>query len=90
MTNSTIAFRQWKAVTLDNRIELVKKFVCSVLSDKEILKPQIAGEIGKSYKNIDEEFERVKEIADKFIESGRHALKPQIIEEHADVVSILL
>lgn len=45
--------------------------------------------MGKSYKNIDEEFKRISDIADPFIESGRHALKPQIIEEHAEAVIYL-
>jgi hypothetical protein len=36
--------------------------------------------LGKSYRNIDEEFGRVEKIAFDLIESGRKALKPEIIE----------
>lgn len=35
-------------------MKLVKTFVESVIADKEVLKPRIAAEIGKSYRNIDE------------------------------------
>lgn len=74
---------------MNDRVDLVKKFVHQILSEKEILKPIIAHEIGKSYRNIDEEFKRVEKIADKLIEAGRISLKSQIIEEEAHKVNVI-
>jgi len=49
-----VSYRKWREVQLDSRVEMVRKFVNSILADKEKLKPIIAAELGKSYQNIDE------------------------------------
>lgn len=58
-----MAYRRWRTVRLEERIKSVEAFVKSILADKEILKPQISQELGKSYRNVDEEFRRIEEIS---------------------------
>lgn len=64
---AAVSFRKWKEVPLNDRVDLVKKFVDKIISEKEILKPLISQSIGKSYKNIDEEFRRIENISYKLI-----------------------
>ncbi len=59
ITTATSAYNKWKKVPLDNRINLVKQFIKSLVQDKQKLKPIIAAEIGKSYQNINEQFYRI-------------------------------
>ena len=67
--------RKWKDTPLEQRIQQVRDMVEGVISDKEKLKPVIAAEIGKSYQDIDKEFERLERVASGFIEDGRQALQ---------------
>ena len=39
---AAVSFRKWKDVPLNNRIEMVKKFVSSIIKEKDILKPLIS------------------------------------------------
>ena len=59
ITTATSPYNKWKKVPLDNRINLVKQFIKSLVQDKQKLKPIIAAEIGKSYQNINEQFYRI-------------------------------
>lgn len=85
---AAVSFRKWKEVPLNDRVDLVKKFVDKIISEKEILKPLISQSIGKSYNNIDEEFRRIENISYKLIESGRLSLKSQVIEQESYKVTI--
>ncbi len=42
LSMAAVSFRKWKDVPLNNRVDLVKKFVNHIISDKEILKPLIS------------------------------------------------
>lgn len=48
--------KEWKKLTVKQRIELVTKLADSILADQESLTQAIANEIGKSYKDIRQEF----------------------------------
>lgn len=67
MTECARDFRQWRKVPRLERKAKVELFVDSVIQDKEILKPLIAGFVGKSFRNIDEEFRRIKNVSGNLI-----------------------
>jgi len=59
LSTAFVSYRKWNEVKLNDRIDLVSKFVQSIINDKNMLKPIIAAEIGKSFADIEEEFRRV-------------------------------
>ena len=53
ITSTTLAYRKWRHIDLEKRVEYVKLFIEGVISDRDVLKHRIAAEIGKSYNDID-------------------------------------
>lgn len=71
---SAADLKDWKKTPLVHRKDLVTKLVQRVLLDKDNLKPLISEFTGKSYKNIEEEFRRVRSVSGKLIEDCEPAL----------------
>lgn len=79
VTSTAQAYKCWREYKLERRIELVTALVNSVIKDRDQLKPIIAAEIGKSFRDIDREFDRIDRLSEKFIASGRENLREETV-----------